>query len=101
MDKFDQTFQGLLKMSPAEQQKKFEAFKGMCICPACPTHTECAKKGKELLYCAIGGSFICITEDLGCLCPTCPITNTAGLNYDRFCLRGDEFKQRHLEQLKK
>ncbi len=100
MDKFDQTFQGLLKLTPVERRKQIETFQGMCICPGCPTHTECAKKGKELLYCATGGSFICITEDYGCLCPTCPITSAAGLTYDRFCLRGDEFKQRYLAKLK-
>ena len=100
MDKFDQTFQGLLKMSPSEFSSQIVSLKGMCPCPGCPTYTDCSRKAKEILFCAIGGSFNCITQDLGCICPTCPVARNLGLTHDRFCLRGGEMTQRYKENLR-
>lgn len=43
-----------------------------CICPECPSHNECMKDNKELLYCSNGISS-CEFEKWGCVCLHCPI----------------------------
>ena len=95
MDKFEQMVQMWQKMSPEEQRKGLEMEKGKCICPKCPTYTNCAKNAKELLFCATGKSFMCISEEKGCNCPTCPVTPEYGMKYQKFCLRGSEMAQRY------
>jgi hypothetical protein len=67
MDRFDQTFRDLLKLPMPELTVKLESLKGMCICAGCPTHTSCAKDAKEILFCAIGRSFHCVSVDKGCI----------------------------------
>jgi hypothetical protein len=64
-----------------------------CICPRCPTYTPCAGGARERLYCVVGRSPRCITEDLGCICPTCPVTEELGLKHLTFCLEGAEAEQ--------
>jgi len=65
----------------------------MCLCPQCPTYTPCAGDAQERIYCVVGRSPRCITEDLGCICPTCPITEELGLEHLTFCLEGTEAEQ--------
>jgi hypothetical protein len=95
MDKFEQMVQAMAKMPPAELAKAVEAKKAACICPDCPTYTRCAKDAKELLYCAIGKSFMCISEEKNCICPSCPVTAEFGLKYKYFCTRQAEKAQRY------
>jgi hypothetical protein len=39
---------------------------------------------------------VCITEDRGCVCPTCPVTPEYGMKNDKYCLRGSEPAQRYV-----
>jgi hypothetical protein len=94
MDKFEQAMQQMTKMSQQEITSMIEANKKLCICPECPTYTDCARKQKELLYCAVGKSPSCITEEVACICPTCPITEQLGLTHMYFCTKGTEREQR-------
>ena len=65
-----------------------------CICPDCPTYTDCAHEANERAYCVAGRSPACVAEDLGCVCPACPVTDALGLAYLTFCLEGSEADQR-------
>ncbi len=95
MDKFEQMMKNVKGMSPEELVAAEEKFKGMCNCPGCPTHNKCAKNAKELLFCITGKSFMCISEDKGCICPSCPVAAEFGLKYKSFCLKGAEKAQRY------
>ncbi len=95
MDKFEEMIKAMAKVPAPEQMKMIEAKKGACICPKCPTYTNCAKNAKELLFCATGKSFMCIPAEKGCICPECPITPEFGLKYKFFCTRGAEKAQRY------
>ena len=95
MDKFEQMMKDIKGMSPKEMMAAEEKFKGMCICPTCPTHNKCAKNAKELVFCIKGKSFMCITEGKNCLCPTCPVTTECGYKNKFFCMKGAEKAQRY------
>ncbi|UCC57906.1 MAG: DUF2769 domain-containing protein [Candidatus Bathyarchaeum sp.] len=94
MDKFEQMMQMMSQMTEEERMKAMEANKALCTCPGCPTYNECAQKKGELFYCAMGASPTCITEELGCICPACPITEKMGLTHEYFCVKGTEREQR-------
>lgn len=95
MDTFETLVKKYKDMTPADQAKWVESTKALCICPGCPTYTNCAKNNKELLFCWHGKSFMCIDKEKGCLCPTCPVTKVAGLKNTNFCTRGGEKAQRY------
>ncbi len=95
MDKFEETIKAMAKMPPAEVREATEKLKMKCTCPGCPTYTRCAKTNKELLFCASGKSFMCISEEKGCMCPQCPVTSDLGLKYKSFCTKGSEKAQRY------
>ncbi len=95
MDKFEEMIKAMKGMSQAEMAAAVEKFSGMCTCPGCPTYTSCAKKAKELLFCATGKSFMCITFEKECICPSCPVTPEFGLKHTLFCLKGSEKAQRY------
>ena len=58
-----------------------------CICPQCPSWIpEAAEKG-EGGYCAVGMSE-CIVDEVGCICPDCPVTEEKGLMWGYYCTRG-------------
>ena len=78
----------------ADQEKLRQEY----ICPGCPTYTNCARDVQELLYCVVGRSARCITEDLGCICPSCPVTAEIGLEHLTFCILGSEAAQRYGER---
>lgn len=65
-----------------------------CICDGCPTYNECMRERRELLFCIEGKSPACTFEKRGCLCPNCPVTETAGLSKAYYCVRGTEWQQR-------
>lgn len=94
MDKFEKAMQMMAKMSGNERMKMIETNKKLCICEGCPSYNECAGEKKELLYCALGKSPKCITKEVSCICPDCPMTEQMGLKYDYFCTRGSEKEQR-------
>jgi len=87
MEKFDEAFPGL--------KEREGDLRGQCICGGCPSYNTCAGAAKELLYCIYGRSFSCLTEDLGCICPSCPVIDAIGLRYLTFCLLGSEATQRY------
>jgi hypothetical protein len=65
-----------------------------CICPDCPTYTDCARDARERAYCVAGRSPACVAEDLGCVCPAYPVTAELELVYLTFCIEGSEAGQR-------
>jgi hypothetical protein len=38
---------------------------------------------------------MCISDDKGCICPSCPITGAIGLKHTSFCTKGSEKAQRY------
>ncbi len=78
---------------------KIQELRKECICEGCPTYNSCATGAGELLYCLTGKSFRCITEDLGCICPSCPLVDEMGLENLTFCLLGEEAAQRYDRQI--
>ncbi len=88
MDAFDTLIQNL-------PRKEILRLRGLCICADCPTYTACAGSAQELLYCIYGRSFHCVTDDLGCICPGCPVVDEVGLLDLTFCILGSEASQRY------
>ncbi len=95
MDAFEDLMKKMKGMTADQQAQWIAENKKACICPTCPTYNGCAKKNEELLFCATGKSFMCISAEKGCMCPTCPVTKAAGLKYKNFCTRGAEKAQRY------
>jgi hypothetical protein len=96
MDKFEQMVRSWTGMTPEQQKSGMEMTRAKCLCPGCPTYTGCAGKSKELVFCATGRSFVCISDDKGCKCPGCPVTPEYGMKNQKFCLRGSEPAQRYV-----
>jgi len=94
MDKFENFMIKLAKMLPAEKTKLIDEKKEICICLSCPTYNDCADKAQEILFCIIGRSFKCISEEKDCVCPICPVTPDLGITKDFFCTRSSEGQQR-------
>ncbi len=94
MDKFENATMMMSKMSTAERVKQVKEKTGMCICPDCPTYTDCAKNAHESLFCIQGMSFVCILKEVDCICPSCPVAADMGLLSNFFCTRGVEAAQR-------
>ena len=96
MDTFEQMVRGWTGMTPEQQKSGMELTRRKCRCPTCPSYTSCAGKSGELVFCATGRSFVCITGDRGCVCPSCPVTPEYGMKNQKFCLRGSEPAQRYV-----
>lgn len=96
MDKFEEKISKLNKMSEEDKTKTLGQVKADCICPICPTYSECVNKNKELLFCVTGKSEGCISKERGCMCPTCPFAQEYGIGvkYNFYCTRGTELEQR-------
>ena len=90
MDKFERLMQTMSQTTEEERMKKIADYKGLCICPSCPTYNKCAKEKGEMLYCLLGASSICITEEAGCICPACPVWEKTDLNNEYYCTKGTE-----------
>ncbi len=95
MDTFETMMKKLKEMPQEERMKMIEMNRSMCTCPSCPSHNACAKKAKESFFCSTGKSFMCISEEKGCICPTCPVAKNLGLKNKFFCTRGAEKAQRY------
>lgn len=95
MDKFEQIMKDVKRTPPAQLDRDMENYKDMCHCPKCPTYTTCARNAKERVFCLFGKSFMCISEQKACICPTCPLTHEFGLKNNSFCMKGAEKAQRY------
>jgi len=78
------------QMSAKEMEEKKKKVLSMCICKGCPSYVDC----NELGFCfpTIGKSK-CIKEEMGCLCPICPVTEMMGFTHVYYCTRGSEKEQ--------
>ena len=100
MDTFDGKILEWENKSGPEQTIAISLMKKVCTCPRCPTHTACAKNAQENLFCIVGGSFHCISENKGCLFPVCPLFPQLGLSADAYCLRGAETSVRYVHDIR-
>ena len=80
-------FEEIMKMSEEEQMKMMEMNKRLCACVRCPTFIGTSETA--IFFCGIGKSSI-ITEEKGCLCPDCPVTEKMGLLNMYYCKLGSE-----------
>ncbi|MHB8162894.1 MAG: DUF2769 domain-containing protein [Methanoregula sp.] len=65
----------------------------LCICGMCPSFVECTEK---IAYClAEQGTSFCIRQELGCLCPGCPVQAEGNFQHVYYCTRGSETGQSH------
>jgi len=94
MDKFEQSMTRLENMSAKDKAAEIDNLKSDCICGDCPSYTDCAREKEELLYCALTRSEECISEEVDCICPSCPVVNALGLSSVYYCTRGNEVDQR-------
>jgi hypothetical protein len=80
-----------MEMSEEEMEEKKNMVIQMCICKGCPSFVDC---GEDIGYCfpTIGKSS-CISEEKGCTCGTCPVTEKMGLKHGYYCTRGSEKEQ--------
>lgn len=90
MDAFEKLQDELSALSEEERRNKLASMKEECICPDCPTYTQCAAESEERLYCFMGKSPECIQSEQGCICPDCPVAERAGLSNIYFCTAGSE-----------
>jgi len=98
MDKFEELIKQLDGMSNEDRNKKHIELEKDCVCPICPTYTECAKNAAENMFCVRDKSEECITKEKGCMCPTCPLAAKykIGVVFNFYCMRGKELNQRNL-----
>ena len=96
MDKFEEKLNELEQMSDEDKNQTMEELKGECICSLCPTYNSCAENADELLFCITGKSESCIKDDMGCICPSCPIALEYGIGvvFNLYCINDSELKQR-------
>lgn len=95
MDTFEETMLSMYGMFPEEKAESDRKFSAMCTCPSCPSYTRCAGNAQELLFCSKGKSFMCISVEKGCICPTCPVSAEFGYSHRFFCVKGSETAQRY------
>ncbi len=55
-----------------------------CICAMCPSYFDC---GEALAFCLAGKSK-CIRNEVGCICPGCPVQGAMGFDDFFYCTRG-------------
>jgi hypothetical protein len=99
-DPYNKIQKMMLGMPREQQMQKIAELMKMCTCPQCPTFNDCAKNAMEGLFCSMGRSFHCISENKGCICPNCPVAKQMGLKNMSFCLMGNEKTQRYDAMLK-
>jgi hypothetical protein len=81
----EQTLEMMTQMSEEERGAYLAECTEMCICESCPTYEDTGET--KLLFCVHGSSDI-ITEDKGCPCRECPLTQKMGLRWNDYCLKG-------------
>jgi hypothetical protein len=90
MDKFDRFMDQMKNFGPEDVGNLIEESKKKCVCAECPTYNECAGRKRELLYCVLGKSKECQLDELGCICPECPVTAELDLRSTYYCTQGSE-----------
>lgn len=98
MDKFDQYMESMKSYGPKEVRNLIEENKKKCVCAKCPSYNDCAARKRELVYCLVGKSRECQLDELGCICPDCPVTFELDLKNTYHCTRGSEKEMRRPEQ---
>ena len=94
MDRFAKTMEDLKALKEDDRARFIYENQGLCSCIVCPTYTQCAKKGREGVYCLTGKSPNCIKQQKTCSCWRCPVHFKLGLTSSAFCLRGSEMELR-------
>jgi hypothetical protein len=84
---FEEKAAAMMAMSEEEMAKKVEEVKSVCknYCGNCPSYAGTGET--DYGFCTTGKSSA-ITEEKGCLCPNCPITNAMSLRWGYYCTRG-------------
>jgi hypothetical protein len=98
MDKFDQYMEETKGLGPQEARDIIEKNKKKCVCGSCPTYNECASRKRELLFCLLEKSRDCLLDELGCICPDCPLTAEMDLKNTYYCTQGSEKEMRGPKQ---
>ena len=93
MDAFESEMHKLEEMDATQKKLETGRLRADCICTDCPSYNKCARDQQELLYC-IEGKSKCITEELGCICPDCPIAAALDLVNIYYCTIASEKEQR-------
>lgn len=99
MDKFDQTIRFMSTMSQEDRSKNMASFRLLCACPACPSYTDCAKNGKQCMFCIMGHNFGCIEDIKGCACGQCQLATRLDISNHVYCVKGSEFEQRYMRTI--
>ncbi len=85
-----------MEMGEISMEEKMSYVLSNCMCEKCSSYKNCSAEGgkKELGFCfpKIGKS-VCITEEKGCICGSCPVYSKLGLRYMYYCTRGSEKDQ--------
>ncbi len=93
-DKFDELMANLANVGESERSAMTNPLREKCLCPLCPTYTECAKTNSELLFCIEGRSPSCITQAVKCICGDCPVEKDLGMKNLFYCIEGSEAEKR-------
>ena len=99
MDRFETFMTGYRELHHEARGAALEDLAPECRCPECPTYNDCTEGAGERLYCLVGRSFGCVTENLGCICQDCPVNRELGLEHRDFCLKGPEAARRYERSL--
>lgn len=96
MDRFEAEVLKIMEKSEDDKQNSINSLKQQCICYKCPTYNDCAKNAEEGLYCILGESEECINNDIGCICPDCPLAQAMGVGtvFNTYCIKGSELEER-------
>jgi hypothetical protein len=66
-----------------------EANADRCLCPGCPTYSDCTRDAGERLFCSRGQTKCRLAEN-GCLCGDCPVWAEHELSQFYYCIEGAE-----------
>lgn len=97
MDRFDQYMERMKGLGSRQFQNLVEDKK-KCVCASCSSYNECAARKRELLFCLLGNSRDCNLDELGCICPNCPVTAELDLKNTYYCTQGSEKEMRKPKQ---
>ena len=88
---FEEKIAAMAGLSQEEMAERVESMKEVCksYCGECPSYTG---TGESLVFCAMGRSSV-ISEEKGCLCPSCPVTEMMSLRWKFYCTRGSGREQ--------
>ena len=92
MPKFEEMMKGMAGMSQEEMMKKVGEVKNVCknFCGKCPSYEGTGET--DFGFCSTGKSQK-ITEEKGCICGGCPVTEMMGLRWGYYCTKGSGREQ--------